>query len=119
MGEGSKINGWTGRAFELSFGSDVEFRFCEEDFLGCRILYMDFPFPDAVVGGTCTGTGVGVLDVSVEPDKEDGRLIEDMESGSNEFFALPLNLASSCAFASLNLAVCGVSVLSLDSLDED
>lgn len=50
--------------------------------------------------------------MSVELDKE------DMERGSNGL-ALPFNFASSCAFANLNLAVCGVSVLSLDSLDED
>ena len=83
-------------------------------------MYLDFPFPDVVVGGdTDTGTGVAVLDVSVEPDKEDGTLIEDMESGSNGILALPFELASSCVFENLNLAVRGVSVFSLDSLDED
>lgn len=83
-------------------------------------MYLGFPFSDAVVGGgTGIGTGVAVLEVSVEPDKEEGTLMEDMESGSNGLFAFPFNLASSCAFANLNLAVCGVSVLSLDSLDED
>lgn len=71
------------------------------------------------MGGTGIGTGVAVLDVSVEPDKEDGRLIEDMESGSNGFLEFPFSSACSCALASLNLAVCGVSVLSLDSLDEE
>jgi hypothetical protein len=80
-------------------------------------LYLDFPFPEVVGGGN--GTGVAVLDVSVEPDKEDGTLMEDMERGSNGFLAFPFNFASSCAFANLNLAVCGVSVFSLDSLDED
>lgn len=71
------------------------------------------------MGGAGIGIGVAVLDVSVEPDKEDGRLMEDMESGSNGFLGFPPDPMSPCAFASLNLAVCGVSVLSLDSLDED
>lgn len=98
----------------------MRFCFCGRDFPECRILYLDFPFPDVVVGeGTGTGTGVAVLDVSVEPDKEDGTLMEDIESGSNGILALPSNFTSSCAFADLNLAVCGVSVFSLDSLDED
>lgn len=83
-------------------------------------MYLDFPLSDVVVGGGAgIGTGVAVLEVSVEPDNEEGTLMEDMESGSNGTFAFPFNLASSCAFANLNLAVCGVSVLSLDSLDED
>jgi len=107
--EGSEINGGTGMAFDSPLGCNAGFCFSGEDFLGCRILYLDFPV--AVGGGT--GIGVAVLDVSVELDKEDGTLMEDMERESNGF------LASSCAFANLNLAVCGVSVLSLDSLDED
>ena len=115
-GEGSRTRG-TDRAFESPSESDVGFCLCGEDFLGCRILYLGFPFPDVVGGGT--GTGVAVLDVSVEPDKEDGTLMEDMERGSNGFLAVSFNFASSCAFANLNLAVRGVSVLSLDSLDED
>ena len=98
-------------AFDSPLGCNAVFCFSGEDFLGCRILYLDFPFSYVAWGGT--GTGVAVLDVSVELDKEDGTLMEDMERGSNGF------LASSCAFANLNLAVCGVSVLSLDSLDED
>ena len=56
-------------------------RFCHVDFVGCRILYFDFPFVDVAVGtGAGIGTGVGVLDVSVEPDKEEGALMVDMES---------------------------------------
>jgi len=95
-------------------------RFCGEDFLGCRILYLGLPFPDAVVGGgTGIGTGVAVLDVSVELGKEDGTLIEDIERGSKGILAFPFSFGSSCAFAALNLAVYGVSVFSLDSLDED
>lgn len=83
-------------------------------------MYLDFPFPDVVMGGSFgIGIGVAVLEVSVEPDKEDGTLREDMERGSNGFLAFPFTLPSSCAFANLNLAVRGVSVLSLDSLDED
>jgi len=109
-----------GMAFESPFESEVRFSFCGGDFLGCRILYLDFPLLDGVVGGdTGTGTGVAVLDVSVELDKEDGTLMEDMESGSNGILVLPFKLVSFCAFANLNLAVRGVSVLSLDSLDED
>jgi len=115
--EGSGTSGGACRALEPPFGSDVGFCLCGEDFPGCRILYLGFPFPD--VEGGVTGTGVAVLDVSVEPDKEDGTLMDDMERGSNGFLALPFNFASSCAFVNLNLAVCGVSVLSLDSLDED
>jgi hypothetical protein len=88
--------------------------------LGCRILYLDFPSLEVVSeGGTGIGTGVAVLDVFVEPDNEDGTLMEDMERGSNGLLAFPFNFASSCAFANLNLAVWGVSVLSLDSLDEE
>ena len=109
------MSGGTDKAIESPFGSDVGP--CGEDLLECGILYFDFPFPDVVVGGT--GIGVAVLDVSVELDKEDGTLIEDMERGSNGFFASPFNFASSCALENLNLAVRGVSVLSLDSLDED
>jgi hypothetical protein len=102
------------------FGSDVGFCPCEVGLMGCRILYFDFPFVDAVVGvGSGIGTGVAVLDVSVEPDREDGTLMVDMESESNGFLAFPFNFASSCAFANLNLAVIGVSVFSLDSLDDD
>ena len=87
---------------------------------GCRILYFDFPFVDAVGRvDSGTGTGVTVLDVSVEPGREDGTLIVDMESESNGFLAFPFNFSSSCAFANLNLAVIGVSVFSLDSLDDD
>jgi len=102
------------------FGSDVGACFCGEVFLGCRILYIRWLFPDVIVGGgTGIGTGVAVLDVSVELDKEDGTLIEDMERGSKGILAFPFNLASSCTFEVLNLAVYGVSVFSLDSLDED
>lgn len=115
--EGFEINEGNGMALESPFGSEVRLSFCGGDFLGFRILYLDFPFPDVVVGDTGTGTGVAVLDVSVEPDKEDGTLIEDMESGSKGI--LVFNSASCCAFVSLNLAVRGVSVFSLDSLDED
>ena len=116
--EGSEINGGTGRTPKSSFGSDAGPRFCGEDLVVCRILYLDFPFPDVVVVGS-TGIGVAVLDVSAEPDKEDGTLMEDMERESNGILAFPFDFASSCAFANLNLAVYGVSVLSLDSLDED
>ena len=70
-------------------------------------------------GGISIGTGVAVLGVAVESDKEDGRLMEDMERGSSDFLAFPFSLVSPCAFANLNLAVRGVSVLSLDSLDEE
>ena len=120
IGEGFEISEENGMAPESPFGSEVRFSFCGGDFLGCRILYLDFPLLDVVVGGdTGTGTGVAVLDVSVEPDKEDGTLMEDIESGSNGILAFPFKFASSWAFASLNLAVRGVSVLSLDSLDED
>jgi len=94
--------------------------FRAEDLLGSRILYLDFPFPGVGVGGgTDIGTGVTVLDVSVEPDKEGETLMEDMERGSNGFLVFPFDFASSCALANLNLAVRGVSVLSLDSLDEE
>jgi hypothetical protein len=117
--EGSGISGGSGMAFESPFGGGVRFSFCGGDFLGCRILYLDFPLPDVVVGDTGTGTGVAVLDVSVEPDNEEGTLMEDMESGSNGILGFPSDFASSCAFANLNFAVRGVSVFSLDSLDED
>jgi hypothetical protein len=117
---GSEIKGETGNALGSAFSIDVGSRFCEMDLVGRRILYFDFPFVDVVVGaGTGIGTGVAVLDVSVEPDKEDGPLIADMESDSNGFLAFPFSRASSCALANLNLAVIGVSVFSLDSLDED
>lgn len=81
-------------------------------------MYFDFPFVGAG-GGVGIGTGVAVLDVSVEPDKEEGTLMADMERESGGFFAFPFNLASSRAFADLNPTVSGVSVFSLDSLDED
>ena len=42
-----------------------------------------------------------------------------MERGSSDFLVFPFSLVSPCAFANLSLAVRGVSVLSLDSLDED
>ena len=86
--------------------------------MGCRILYLSFPFVDVVGAVAGIGTGVAVLDVSVEPDKEEGTLMEDMESGSSDF-EFAFSLASSLAFANLNLAVSGVSVFSLDSLEED
>ena len=118
--DGDEISEGNGTAFESPFESEVRFSFWGGDFLGCRILYLDFPLSDVVAGGdTGTGIGVAVLDVSVEPDKEDGTLMEDMESGSNGILVFPLSPASSCAFANLNLAVRGVSVFSLDSLDED
>lgn len=111
------MGGEAGKAVEPVFWSDVGF---SVDFVGSRILYFDLSFVDAVVGaGTGIGTGVAVLDVSVEPDKEDGTLIVDMESESNGFLVFPFSWASSCALANLNLAVIGVSVFSLDSLDED
>ena len=118
--EGPEISGGIGRVPESPFGSNAGARFCGEDFLGCGILYLGLPFPGvAVGGGTSIGTGVAVLDVSVELDKEDGTLMEDMERGSKGILAFPFNFASPCAFAALNLAVYGVSVFSLDSLDED
>lgn len=85
----------------------------------CRILHLDFPFVVAGVADAGIGTGVAVLDVSVELDKEEGTLMVDMESESKGILGFPFNLASSFAFANLNLAVTGVSVFSLDSLDED
>ena len=92
-------------------------RFWGEDFLGFRILYLGLAFPDIDLGGsTGIGAGVTVLDVSDELHKEDGTLIEDMERASKGIFIFPFNIASPCAF---NLAVYGVSVFSLDSLDED
>ena len=100
---GSEISGGSGRVFESPLG-----RFCfrGEDFLGCRILYLGFPFPEVVVGGgTGIGTGVAVLEVSAELGKEDGPLMEDMERGSNGFPGFPFHFASSCAFANLYLAV--------------
>jgi len=113
---GSDIRGGSGSSPKSSSGSDVGFCFRGENFLGRRILYLDFPLPDVVVTDTGIGIGVAVLDVSVEPDKEEGRLMVDMERGSNGFLVFPFN---PCVFANLNLAVSGVSVLSLDSLDEE
>ena len=52
---------------------------------------------------------MAVLDLSVELDKEDGTLMEDTERGSKGILVFPLNFASPCAFAALNLAVDGVS----------
>ena len=117
--EGSGPKGGTIESLELPLGSDVGFCFWKVDFVGCRILYFDFPSVDVVVADAGIGTGVGVLDVSVELDKEEGTLMVDIESGSKGILAFPFNLAFSCAFANLNLAVTGVSVFSLDSLDED
>lgn len=92
MKGGSEVKGETGKTPESASRGGVGFCFCEVDFVGCRILYFDFPLVDVAVGaGAGIGTGVAVLDVSVEPDKEDGTLIEDMESGSNDFLALPFN----------------------------
>lgn len=116
----SEIEGGMDRVLESPFGSGVEFCFWGLDFVGCRILYFSFPLAPVVVGGDAgIGTGVAVLDVFAEPDKESGTLIEDMESGSNGLLAFPFNLTSSCTLANLDLAVSGVSVFSLDSLDED
>ena len=109
--EGRDIDGETGKALESVLWGDC---FWKVGFVGRRALYFDF-----VGAGAGTGTGVAVLDVSVEPDKEEGTLIADMESGSNGFLAFPSNCASSCVLANLDLAVIGVSVFSLDSLDED
>lgn len=117
--EGSEPKGETGELLGSPLVSDVGFCFWKVDFMGCRILYFGFPFVDVVVADAGIGTGVAVLDVSVELDKEEGTLMVDMESGSKGILAFPFNLASSCAFANLNLAVTGVSVFSLDSLDED
>lgn len=119
MVEGSEIKEWTDSVFGSTVRSDAGFSFCGEDFLGPRILYLDFPFPDVAVGVTGTGMGVAVLDVSVELDREDGTLMADMERESKVSLAFPFNFASPCVLPNLNLAVRGVSVLSLDSLDED
>jgi len=116
--EGPETSGGIGRVFKSPFGSDAGVCFWGEDFLGCRIL-LGLTFPNIVVGSTGIGTGVAVLDVSVELDKEDGTLIEDMERGSKGILTFPLDFVSPCAFAALNLAVYGVSVFSLDSLDVD
>ena len=87
--EGSRV---TGKVPESGLWSEVGFCFCRVGIAGCRILYVGFPFVDAAVGaGAGIGTGVAVLDVSVESDKEDGRLIVDMESESNGFLAFPPN----------------------------
>lgn len=118
--EGSEPRGGTGESLESPLEIDVGFCFWKVDFVGCRILYFGFPFVDVVVAADADiGTGVAVLDVSVELDKEEGTLRVDMESESKGILAFPFNLASSCAFANLDLAVTGVSVFSLDSLDED
>ena len=110
----------TGKPSASPFGRDVGFCFCKADFAGWRILYFDFAFADVVVeAGAGIGTGVAVLEVFVEPDKDEGSLMVDMERGSKGFLAFPFNFASSCALANLNLAVSGVSVFSLDSLEED
>ena len=61
-------------------------------------------------GGVGIGAGVAALDVSVEPDKEDGMLMADMERELNGFLSFALDLASFCggrALANLNLAVSG------------
>jgi len=116
--EGPETSGGIGRVFKSPFGSDSGVCFWGEDFLGCRIL-LGLTFPNIVVGSTGIGTGVAVLDVSVELDKEDGTLMEDMERGSKGILTFPFGFAFPCAFAALNLAVYGVSVFSLDSLDED
>ena len=58
--------------------------------MGRRSLCFDF-----VGAGAGTSAGIGVLDVSVRPDKE-GTLIADMESGSNGFLEFPSNRVSSC-----------------------
>ena len=115
--EGSGIKGGIGKS---PFGSGAEFCFCVVVLVEWRILYLDFPFAGVVArGGAGIGTGVAVLDVSVEPDKEGGTLMVDIDRESNGFLAFAFDLASSCALAYLNLAVSGVSVLSLDSLEED
>ena len=117
MEERSEIKGGIGKS---PCGSDVGFCFRVVVLVEWRILYLDFPFTGVVArGGAGIGTGVADLEVSVEPDEEGGTLMVDMEKESNGFLAFAFNLASSCALAYLNLAVSGVSVLSLDSLDED
>ena len=55
---------------------------------GASSLYFDF-----VGAGAGTGTGVAILDVSVEPDKEEGTLIADMESGSNGLPGVSIQLS--------------------------
>jgi hypothetical protein len=52
--------------------------FCVVILMECRISF----------SGVGIGTGVTILDVSVEPDKEDGTLMADMERESNGFLAL-------------------------------
>ena len=107
---GREIKGGTGKALESVFWGDC---FCKVGLVGRRVLYFYF-----VGAGTGTSAGVGVLDVPVEPDKE-GTMTVDMESGSIGFLEFPSNRVSSCVLANLGLAVIGVSVFSLDLLDED
>ena len=68
--------------------------------------------------GAGISTGIAVLDVSIEPDRE-GTPMVDIKRGSKRFLAFPFDFASSCAFANPNLTVSGVSVFSLDSVDRE
>ena len=81
--EAREIDGEAGEALESVLWGDC---FWKAGFVGCCALYFDF-----VGAGAGADTGVAVLDVSVEPDKEEGTLIADMESVSNGFLAFPSN----------------------------
>ena len=86
---------------------------------GVAFCILIFSFVDAIVGvGAGIGTGIAVLDVSIEPDRE-GTPMVDSKRGSKQFLAFLFDFASSCAFMNPNLTVSGVSVFSLDSVGRE